>query len=540
MYAASSPIFDAPDLPALRRTKPLPKRRRTSLSASNDDAHSEDSLPDTEEAHVQPDSLSVQLALQSYYMPILGGVHDLLKHNPDNGPPSSLDLNGTSETGTRNGREQADDEEGDYIEHLQQPGNTKKRKVPANLGAMGPGHELGSAQSVSDEEPTDRAIPTGRPEHEYDLVASLPPENAARGPVVPRRGKLSRATLAGLQHKEMLKSRKRQLAAVLGALTHGDTLALDQALSANYPFASNSVISDLQKQNLVKVRLSKSRASRLARAYKAFRSTLPSTRPSTFPQSDFTFTCHSATSDRLIATKEEVLALHSKFEVELSRQAAKAAEAAKQTAAVLNGGRSAKRKAKQGRTTAGRTSDLKVDSPENSLLGAPPPKGKKKKRSALANASNPHHLRNYVPSRLPHSGQANATSLNAQNLLSPLPTRFLSADIPPRRRKKSTPPISSISNPIEEWICPFCEYELFYGSDEDYRRALSNRKKILKRRRRARERAAAAASGAAAALARSTTSSEDVDAEFEAHYDVPETLHGAGTGKQTRGGSWWG
>lgn len=41
-----------------------------------------------------------------------------------------------------------------------------------------------------------------------------------------------------------------------------------------------------------------------------------------------------------------------------------------------------------------------------------------------------------------------------------------------------------------EWICAYCEYELFYGGDEEYRRAVRRRKKILKRRQRARERAA--------------------------------------------------
>ena len=125
--------------------------------------------------------------------------------------------------------------------------------------------------------------------------------------------------------------------------------------------------------------------------------------------------------------------------------------------------------------------------------------GKKKKRSALANASNPHHLRNYVPSRIPNQGLLNAAQLgaNAQNMLSPLPLVFLSAQIPPRR---GTPqPQSAVASQLtsqgEEWICPTCEYRLFYGDEQGYRMGVRNRKKILKRRRRARERAAAAANG---------------------------------------------
>ena len=126
--------------------------------------------------------------------------------------------------------------------------------------------------------------------------------------------------------------------------------------------------------------------------------------------------------------------------------------------------------------------------------------GKKKKRSALANASNPHHLRNYVPSRIPNPSHLSAAQLgaNTQNLLSPLPLLFLSAQIPPRRSAQAQRPMaaaSQLANPAEEWICPACEYRLFYGDEQGYRIGVRNRKKILKRRRRARERAAAAANG---------------------------------------------
>ena len=125
--------------------------------------------------------------------------------------------------------------------------------------------------------------------------------------------------------------------------------------------------------------------------------------------------------------------------------------------------------------------------------------GKKKKRSALANASNPHHLRNYVPSRIPNQGLLSAAQLgaNTQNMLSPLPLVFLSAQIPARRGAPQR--VSGMANQLasqgEEWICPTCEYRLFYGDEQGYRMGVRNRKKILKRRRRARERAAAAANG---------------------------------------------
>jgi len=146
----------------------------------------------------------------------------------------------------------------------------------------------------------------------------------------------------------------------------------------------------------------------------------------------------------------------------------------------------------------------------------PPSKPKKKKRSALANASNPHHLRNYVPSRLPQSSGGHTPvaqgQASLQSAFGPLPLRFLAADLPPRRgnandpggKKKGGGSVNGTNAgnaaagggaAAEEWICAFCEYELFYGDEAAFKRAVRARKKILKRRRRARERAAAAANG---------------------------------------------
>lgn len=160
-----------------------------------------------------------------------------------------------------------------------------------------------------------------------------------------------------------------------------------------------------------------------------------------------------------------------------------------------------------------------ASSAENANQASVPKKGKKKKkRSTLANASNPHHLRNYVPSRLPHAaGGGGSTGGNhgpgsqAANTgsLWPLAMKFLSAELPPRRRKgvsgggpngSHVLPLPQLVFPQEEWICMFCEYKLFYGDEAKFRLAVRNRKKILRRRRRARERAAAAASGVNAVL----------------------------------------
>ena len=105
-----------------------------------------------------------------------------------------------------------------------------------------------------------------------------------------KKGRLSLATLAGLQHKEMLKSRKRQLATVLSTLAHGATLALDQALLANRIFV----------QPQTRVRLSRRRTARFARALKAYVQTHPpgdgkkAGTENEVPSSDFTFVFHSA------------------------------------------------------------------------------------------------------------------------------------------------------------------------------------------------------------------------------------------------------
>jgi len=287
-------------------------------------------------------------------------------------------------------------------------------------------------------------------------------------------------------------------------------------------------------------------------------------------------------ADRLIATKEEVAMLRHQFEVELERQATKAAKMAVAAAGggklmKAGGGRAKREKAERERerahqkaseraqqrariTGGGNNGDQKAEfldpagvdvsggsggigaggggnagggnGGENGVVGGGKAKsGKKKKRSALANASNPHHLRNYVPSRLPHTGGGDGPGAQGQNAANantiwPLPLRFLSSEIPPRRRKKTAAvPLVQLTHPSEEWICAFCEYDLFYAEDAGYRRAVRNRKKILKRRRRARERAAAAASGTGGT---STTKAPFPPPPPSEEYDEYETGDGTG------------
>lgn len=227
--------------------------------------------------------------------------------------------------------------------------------------------------------------------------------------------------------------------------------------------------------------------------------------------------------------------LRNRFEAELRRQANKAAKLAAASRLMSSlpakGSKSkrADRAQQKARTVAsGKGGEQPVESVDQTLTGVKARGGKKKKRSTLANASNPHHLRNYVPSRLPSTTQtATPNQPNVQNHLGPMPLRFLGAEIPPRRRKKSpgVQPATQITNPADEWICAFCEYSLFYGDDQEYRRAVRNRKKILRRRRRARERAAAAASGN---TVKPAEKNESVNDEYDALFE-PEEVQGGVT-----------
>jgi hypothetical protein len=235
-----------------------------------------------------------QIAIQSYYMPILGGVQDLFRNELDN--RSTIDFGGSRGYGAADGRTQQEDDEdredSDYVDHLQHPGNTKKRKVPTNASTSPHGRDVGSGQSGGEDEPTERSILTGRPDHEPE---EIPQPATAAGLLGQRKGKITATTLAGLQHKEMLKNRKRQLAAVLGALTHGDTLALDQALSANFPFVAAG-LGDLRGSGPPKVRLSRRPLPRRARAVRILRKSALARHPDAvaFPGCEFTFVCASA------------------------------------------------------------------------------------------------------------------------------------------------------------------------------------------------------------------------------------------------------
>jgi hypothetical protein len=257
---------------------------------------------------------------------------------------------------------------------------------------------------------------------------------------------------------------------------------------------------------------------------------------------------NKSATERLIAMRAEVTILVEKFQKELDRQATAAAQAARQAAAnseALSKASSAKSqrtrpsestKSANNANPRGTGGGALTSNGNESAPGLVPSKGKskKKKRSALANASNPHHLRNYVPSRLPNSGSPSTISAAqaALQFLGPAPIRFLTADLGRRggaagtvlsrngsKRMSGTASLDEGVLMPDEWICAFCEYDLFYGAEARYRHGIRARKKILRRRRRARERAARAASGVGPAAPAGSTM-DDGETEDEAEYEA--------------------
>lgn len=136
---------------------------------------------------------------------------------------------------------------------------------------------------------------------------------------------------------------------------------------------------------------------------------------------------------------------------------------------------------------------------------APLKKGRKK-RSAHANAHNVHHRDNYVPSRLPAAAAAAQGQQVHGSEPSLGPTTWPASDeaIAMAGPYALTSGGGHYCDP-DEWLCIFCEYQLFYGEEPALYRAVRKRKGVLKVRQKAKERAQKAAQGAAAA----STSAQD-------------------------------
>ena len=151
---------------------------------------------------------------------------------------------------------------GIYMDQFTHPGNTKKRKVPVTAHGRASGVD-GSSDIMPSEELADRSFLTDRI---LTANAQYYPLNAL---LTAKKSRISRATKANLQMKEMLKSRRRQLAPVLGLLLQNDSLALDHSLATLTSLYKRARDTEGRDLGLVVTRISQREKKRKARAQAA-------------------------------------------------------------------------------------------------------------------------------------------------------------------------------------------------------------------------------------------------------------------------------
>ena len=321
IYHSSSQGFDdVPDYLPLRRVKPLPKRKHSTTGSSPDLARSlplNTMLPPilppppgpdatAEELIAHAEVLSAQITFQSYFLSTVTDFATATTTTPttssrmplvDNHPSSPADLDNVTPLHYESARES------DHADQTQQQGNAKKRKVPAHLSGSQMGPDSADIHSGEEEEkqPGGERVPpsVGSPAASAAVVSAVKErfQGGAEGGDG-HQGKLLPATMVGLRKKEVLKYRRRQLAALLGSLSLGDSLALDQALLENYEKRSGAGgggSSSNSRSARHKPRLIRRRASRVVRRHR----TLPPRPPSEptcgiFPDSEFTFLSSNA------------------------------------------------------------------------------------------------------------------------------------------------------------------------------------------------------------------------------------------------------
>lgn len=250
---SSAPPLD-PESPAFRRVKPLPKRRRTAAlnaisheykpsdtnSFSFQDPHALAALADL---HARPyfSQLNAQQAIRDLFSSDSGDTRQ-------NSDFTGLYSNPSVPSVVPAVPDTDDQLESDYVDHLQLPANTKKRKVPGlnrsasqtgdtAIPALGTG--LGLSDHGSEAPVTDGALQLAAHRLRVDGPQDIDALNSSIRPTpseVPRNhSRESLVTRASLQHKALVNTRKKQFTAVLDDFPEGDSLALEQALTARYP-----------------------------------------------------------------------------------------------------------------------------------------------------------------------------------------------------------------------------------------------------------------------------------------------------------------
>lgn len=338
-YNPSSPAFDY--LP-LRRVKPLPKRKRSSPEPARSPSLLNTMLPPilppppgpdatAEELIAHAEVLSAQITFQSYFLPSLTGVPDFTRRTTTAATTTTTTIATTNTITDGDGGVETmpsvdvaspttanESREGDHADQMQQQGNAKKRKVPAHLSGSQMGPDSADVHSAGEEEGEEEEglssgaerggpLPTNNGSSGFAASSSADavPDEQEEGPSPSggggtemdggrrRGGRVLPATMVGLRQKEMLKYRRRQLAAALGMpAALGDSLALDQALLAKYALLNESGgRSGMSRNSRLKSRWVCRRASRVVGRHRSLAPARPSeTTRRIFPDGEFTFT----------------------------------------------------------------------------------------------------------------------------------------------------------------------------------------------------------------------------------------------------------
>lgn len=243
------------DPSSFRRFKPLPKRRRTGTAAAglNVVRNEYDPAEMTSFSFQDPQALAAlaDLHAKPYFSQLNAqqAIRDLFASDTTD-PRLVADFTGlyTNPAVTPVMPAIPDSEEpleSDYIDHLQLPANTKKRKVPglnrAQLSAVNASNH--APQGLTERGP-DSPINEGAlqlaahrllvdgPEDIDALNSTIHP--LAQDPVR-KTHRDSLVTQASLRQKALINARKKQLAAALEEAAESDSLSLERALLARYP-----------------------------------------------------------------------------------------------------------------------------------------------------------------------------------------------------------------------------------------------------------------------------------------------------------------
>ncbi|KAF8757563.1 hypothetical protein RHS01_03411 [Rhizoctonia solani] len=332
------------------------------------------------------------------------------------------------------------DGEGDYTDHLQQPNNTKKRKVPtvATTFVRESNFTQDGVDLIDEDSSQDSQTVLSANIVNNKGLHSIQESNHRR--IVVRRKPVSLVTIATLRLKELMEARRKINLFFLYRLPP----------PIRPPLRAWSYGPKLRRRPL-------SRAQ-------------PSLWREPCFSSKFTFSVPSPISERYSTAKKTASSLKLRLQSELARQVAIAAEATLRTTSKPQNNLGTERK--------------KID--YESVYDKPFKKSiKSKRRNGLLWQTHPTHTI-YVTIFLRVYHTQEATQYRRVTRLFPPPKRA-----PVNRGELRIYPDS----PRNEWICPLCEYSLFYGDEVAMQRATRSRRKVLIRRRNARERAAAAASG---------------------------------------------